>query len=145
MFSSHQLKLYDTDANIESGNFGLFIARRSFSVSLSKLTRHFETVWRMSMSHDCSLKYFSVFFFLLQEIVLYTTIYLVLRLQPVVIAHILQEDVRNPNIHHIIVRTSIDVLVLFFFFFGHFFFKQKLFTNLTMLTYRNVFNYMYMV
>lgn len=49
--------------------------------------------------------------------------HLVLRLQPVKVAKILQEDVRIPNIPHIIVRASMNVRSLFLWFCGNFLFK----------------------
>ena len=74
------------------------------------------------------LKLILLFFLsLLQESVLYTTMHLVLQLQPVVIAHILQKDARIRNTLHITVRASINVRLLSIFFCNviSFIFEQK--------------------
>ena len=56
---------------------------------------------------------FSTNFFLLQDSVLYTNMNMVLRLQPVKVANILQTDALIRKSRHIIVRASINVRWLF--------------------------------
>lgn len=52
------------------------------------------------------------FLFMLQDTVLFTNMHMVLQLQPVIAANILQKDVRIRNTRHIIVRASINVRLL---------------------------------
>ena len=53
---------------------------------------------------------------MLQDTVLYTNMHMVLQLQPVIAANILQKDVRIRNTRHIIVRASINVSLLLILF-----------------------------
>ena len=72
----------------------------------------------MPITYDPERSFQNYFtFFLLQGNVLFTTMHLVLRLQQVVVARILQKDARTQNTLHTIVRASINVRFLLLFHF----------------------------